>query len=167
MTSDLIWVRLSQMRDAEALMKLDALVWDNRSTPSQIVWNSREQYLQKCPPESQLVAVIGDEEEICGYLGFDYPTPLASNRHVYEINIAIHPDYQRRGVGRKLMEAVKELAAERGIRKLSLRVLASNPQALAFYQSCGFVEEGRLVGEFYLDGQYVDDILMRCPVEHS
>ncbi|MEF2968234.1 GNAT family N-acetyltransferase [Paenibacillus sp. M1] len=163
--SDAIWTRLSQMRDAGALMELDSLVWDNHSTPAQIVWNTKEQYLQKCPPGSQIVAGIG--EDICGYLGFDFPTPLESNRHVYDINIAIHPGYQRRGVGRVLMEAMKRLAAERGIRKLSLRVLASNPGAVAFYRSCGFVEQGRLVGEFYLDGQYIDDILMWCPVEQS
>ena len=58
------------------------------------------------------------------------------------------------------MDAVKVVAAERGIRKLSLRVLASNAGAVAFYQSCGFIEQGRLVDEFYLNGQYVDDILM-------
>ncbi len=164
--SESVWIRLSQMGDAGALMEIDSLTWDEHSTPAQsLVWNSREHYLQKCPPGSQLVAGIG--EELCGYLGFDHPTPLESNRHVYDINIAIHPSYQRHGVGRKLMEAVKQLAAERGVRKLSLRVLASNPGAVAFYRSCGFTEQGRLVEEFYLDGQYVDDILMWCPVEHS
>lgn len=164
--SESLWIRLSQMGDAGALMEIDSLTWDEHSTPAErLVWSSREQYLQKCPPGSQLVAGIG--EEICGCLGFDHPTPLESNRHVYELNIAIHPAYQRLGVGRKLMEAVKQLAAERGVRKLSLRVLASNPGAVAFYRSCGFVEQGRLVEEFYLGGQYVDDILMWCPVEHS
>ncbi|GIP51506.1 GNAT family N-acetyltransferase [Paenibacillus vini] len=164
--SESLWIRLSQMGDAGALMEIDSLTWDEHSTPAErLVWSSREQYLQKCPPGSQLVAGIG--EEVCGYLGFDHPTPLESNRHVYELNIAIHPAYQRLGVGRKLMEAVKQLAAERGVRKLSLRVLASNPGAVSFYRSCGFEEQGRLVEEFYLGGLYVDDILMWCPVEHS
>lgn len=154
-----IWTRLSEMRDAAALMKIDALVWDMRNTPAEkLVWNSREQYLQSCPPGSQIVAVIG--EELCGYIGFKPPTPLASNRHVLDLNIAIHPAYQRRGIGRKLMDAAVELAAQRGVRKLSLRVMASNPGAVAFYQSCGFAEQGRLAEEFYLNGQYVDDILM-------
>ncbi|GGH32542.1 GNAT family N-acetyltransferase [Paenibacillus segetis] len=160
--SDQVWIRLSEIRDAAALMELDALCWDKHSTPAQIVWNSREHYLQKCPPGSQLVAGIGDD--ICGYLGFDPPTPLPSNSHVYDLNIAIHPSYQRQGIGRKLMEAVKIMAAEQGICKLSLRVLATNPGAVVFYKSCGFQEQGRLVREFYLDGQYIDDILMWCPI---
>lgn len=160
--SDIIWTRLSQMRDAEALMELDKLVWVENTSPTPIVWNSREHYLQKCPPGTQMVAGVGDR--ICGYVGFDYPTPLESNRHVYELNIAVHPDYQGRGIGRTLMEAIKEMAAERGVRKLCLRVLASNPGGLAFYKKCGFVEQGRLVEEFWIGGRYVDDILMWCPV---
>ncbi|MNV94027.1 Protease synthase and sporulation negative regulatory protein PAI 1 [compost metagenome] len=97
-------------------------------------------------------------------MGFSSPTPLQSNNHVYDINIAIHPDYQRRGIGRKLMDEMKVIAEKSGVRKLSLRVLASNPNAISFYKSCGFIEQGRLVEEFYLDGRFIDDILMWCPV---
>lgn len=154
-----IWTRLSEMRDAGALMEIDTLVWDVCNTPAErVIWDSREQYLQGCPPGNQIVAGMGNR--ICGYLGFKSPTSLPSNGHVYELNIAVHPDYQGCGIGHKLMDAVKVVAAERGIRKLSLRVLASNAGAVAFYQSCGFIEQGRLVDEFYLNGQYVDDILM-------
>lgn len=162
MADSSIWIRLSEIQDAGVLMELDALAWSPQSTPGEIKWDSREQYLRKCPPGSQLIAGIGDQ--ICGYLGFDYPTPLPSNQHVYEINIAVHPHYQRLGIGRKLIEAIKQRAAVQEKRKLSLRVLASNSGAIQFYQSCGFIEQGRLIEEFYLNGQYVDDILMWCPV---
>ncbi|MNN82623.1 hypothetical protein D3C81_1995730 [compost metagenome] len=63
-----------------------------------------------------------------------------------------------------MMEEMKGMAARSGVRKLSLRVLATNPSAISFYKSCGFIEQGRLVEEFYLNGQYIDDILMWCPV---
>lgn len=162
MVDSSVWIRLSELRDAGALMELDALAWSPLSTPGEMKWDSREQYLQKCPPGSQLIAGIGDQ--ICGYLGFEYPTPLPSNQHVYEINIAIHPNYQRLGIGRKLIETIKRQALEQGKRKLSLRVLASNQGAIQFYQSCGFIEQGRLNEEFYLNGQYIDDILMWYPV---
>lgn len=154
-----IWTRLSEMRDAAALIEIDKITWDYNNTPAEkMEWESREQYLQSCPPGSQIVAGIG--EEICGYIGFKPPTPLPSNQHVLELNIAIHPKYQRQGVGRVLMDALLKFAAERGVRKLSLRVLGSNPGAIAFYKSCGFVEQGRLVEEFLINGTYVDDILM-------
>ncbi len=51
-------------------------------------------------------------------------------------------------------------ARGRGARKLSLRVLGFNVRARQLYESCGFRVEGVLRAEFYLDGRYVDDVLM-------
>lgn len=153
-----IELRLSRFSDAEAVMELDRLVWNESTTPGQIKWNSRSHFLQTCPPGSQLVATLNGV--LCGYLGFAQPTPLPSNKHVYEINIAVHPEFQGYGVGLHLVTGIKELARQQGVRKLSLRVLSSNERAISFYKRCGFVEQGRLVEEFYLQGRYVDDILM-------
>jgi len=52
------------------------------------------------------------------------------------------------------------VAHERAVTKLRLRVLATNPRARRVYDRQGYAEEGRLVGEFMIDGQLVDDILM-------
>lgn len=153
-------IRFSEMKDAAALMELDELVWDRNTAPAPLEWTSREHYLLHCPPGTQLVAL--HEEELCGYIGFRSPTSLHSNRHVLELNIAVHPAYQRQGIGQRLIEAVKDMACMEGISKLRLRVLSSNPGALSFYRNCGFQEEGRLIQEFYVDGRYVDDILMCC-----
>ncbi|WP_127594353.1 GNAT family N-acetyltransferase [Paenibacillus lautus] len=153
-------IRFSEMKDAAALMELDELVWDRNTAPAPLEWTSRDQYLLHCPPGTQLVALR--EGELCGYIGFRSPTSLHSNRHVLEMNIAVHPAYQRQGIGQRLIEAVKDMARVEGISKLRLRVLSSNPGAFSFYRNCGFQEEGRLIQEFYVDGRYVDDILMCC-----
>lgn len=155
-----VTIRFSEMKDAAQLMELDDLVWDKYTAPEPLHWTSRDNYLLHCPPGSQLVAASG--EDICGYVGFRTPTGLDSNSHVYELNIAIHPTYQRNGLGRRLLQAVKEMARLEDKAKLRLRVLSSNPGAVAFYKACGFHEEGRLVREFFVDGRYVDDIIMSC-----
>lgn len=155
-----ITIRFSEMKDATQLMELDDLVWDQNTAPEPLHWTSRDQFLLHCPPGSQLVASCGDV--VCGYIGFRTPTGLESNGHVLELNIAIHPSYQRNGYGRRLMQAVKEMARIENKTKLRLRVLSSNPGAVSFYKACGFHEEGRLIREFFLDGRYVDDILMGC-----
>lgn len=151
-------IRFSEMKDAAALMELDELVWDRNTAPEPLKWSSRDHYLLQCPPGTQLVAL--HEAELCGYVGFRSPTGLNSNRHVLELNIAVHPAHQRQGIGQRLIEAAKDMARVEGIAKLRLRVLSSNPGALSFYRNCGFKEEGRLIREFYVDGRYVDDILM-------
>ncbi|MCM3786099.1 GNAT family N-acetyltransferase [Neobacillus mesonae] len=159
MIQDAIQVRLSQLRDARQLMDLDALVWDEHNAPGPVQWESREQYLHTSPPGSQILAVM--DKYVVGYVGFQTPTGLISNEHVLEIHIAVHPDYQKQGIGSRLIEAVKELASKQNIKKLRLRVLSHNKAAISFYEKCGFVEEGRLMSEFYIGGAYIDDILMR------
>lgn len=157
-SQEVLLIRLSEMKDAGCLMELDHLVWDRNTAPEPLVWTSREQYLLHCPPGSQLVAFTGDV--LCGYVGFRSPSGLASQRHVKELNIAVHPSYRRQGIGRQLIEAAWHMARRAGVAKLRLRVLSCNPGALAFYQACGFQEEGRLSREFEVDGRFVDEIWM-------
>ena len=58
------------------------------------------------------------------------------------INLAVHPDARRRGVGRTLMEAAQTYAKERGIVFLSLEVRESNIAARSLYSSLGWEEQG-------------------------
>ncbi|MBR2613618.1 MAG: ribosomal protein S18-alanine N-acetyltransferase [Clostridia bacterium] len=58
------------------------------------------------------------------------------------INVAVHPDARRRGVGRSLMQAAEAYAKERGIVFLSLEVRESNIAARSLYSSLGWVEQG-------------------------
>ncbi|AIQ20979.1 GNAT family acetyltransferase [Paenibacillus sp. FSL H7-0357] len=153
-------IRPSELKDTRELIILDNMIWTEETTPGPLMWCSREDYLLHAPPGSQLVAL--QERELCGYVGFGCPSGMVSNRHVCEVNIAVHPKFQRLGIGGQLIEAIKQHAGENGIRKLRLRVLSSNTPALSFYRKCGFEEEGRLREEFYLGGHYVDEVFMSC-----
>ena len=60
---------------------------------------------------------------------------------LYVANLAVDPDYQSQGIGRRLLTAAAERAQERGYRGLSLHVAASNAPALHLYESTGFSRE--------------------------
>jgi RimJ/RimL family protein N-acetyltransferase len=47
-----------------------------------------------------------------------------------------------------------------GVVRLDLRVMVHNERAIALYQRCGFAIEGRLRGEFCVDGRLVDTYQM-------
>ena len=64
------------------------------------------------------------------------------------------------GVGRALLTAAVGRARAQGALRVTLRVLGHNAPARRLYESAGFAVEGVLPGEFLLDGQYVDDVLM-------
>lgn len=53
-------------------------------------------------------------------------------------NIAVHPDFQRRGLGRSLLQHLIAELEQRGILTLWLEVRQSNQPAIALYQALGF-----------------------------
>lgn len=111
-------------------------------------------------PEHFLVAEDADGS-VVGYIRLVPPTTLASNRHVRQIQgLAVACGARGRGIGRALLRAAFEEARRQGAMRITLRVLGHNQPARALYESEGFVVEGVLPGEFHLDGQYVDDVLM-------
>jgi len=153
-----IVVRFSKERDIEQLLALDNRVWNTAATPAVIKWSSVSEYKQKNPEGSKLVALVNGK--VAGYLGYHSPTPLETNQHVLEIDIAVDLPFQGMGIGKRLLKSAEEIFKEKGIKKLSLRVLETNKGAIRFYQKCGFLEQGRLINEFFIEGKYVNDVLM-------
>ncbi|MBB1125360.1 ribosomal protein S18-alanine N-acetyltransferase [Thiospirillum jenense] len=58
------------------------------------------------------------------------------------LNLCIHPDYQRRGLGRILLRRLLALAQQRHAMTAFLEVRVSNGTAIALYQAEGFNEVG-------------------------
>ncbi len=55
-------------------------------------------------------------------------------------NIAVHPDYQRKGLGRELLQHLIDELLQRDVMTLWLEVRASNKGAIALYESFDFNE---------------------------
>ncbi len=83
-----------------------------------------------------LVALEGDT--VAGYVGSQ--TVLDGSDMM---NIAVHPDFRRRGIAGALVNALVPLLYQRGSRSLALEVRASNEPAIALYEKLGFSQAGR------------------------
>jgi len=155
-------IRFATRDDERRLAALDRATWSPAVAPAPL-WPEDVDFFAKDPPEDVLVAEL--DGEVVGYVKLRRPTDLPSHRHVRQVNgLAVDPAAQGRGVGRALLVAVIEEARRRGARRLTLQVLATNTGARALYASCGFEVEGVRRGEFLLDGEYVDDVLMAVPL---
>lgn len=64
--------------------------------------------------------------------GDDDPNRVATIGSMY-----VHPEFQRKGVGRALMSAVVEAAKNHGFTEATLHVLAANVRAREFYEGLG------------------------------
>jgi ribosomal-protein-alanine N-acetyltransferase len=67
-------------------------------------------------------------------------------------NIAVHPEYRRRGLGRLIMHALMEEAARLGVERMTLEVRVSNVTAIHLYKSMGF-EEGGIRKGYYANNR--------------
>lgn len=76
------------------------------------------------------------------------------------VDIAVSPEYRKRGLGQMLMTALLEKAAERGTEVLYLEVRQSNTPARSLYEKNGFAAIG--VRKKYYKNPVEDAVLMRC-----
>jgi carbon storage regulator len=90
-------------------------------------------------PESSFVAI--EDGRLAGAV---LTTRLASaTAHIAQIAVA--PEFERRGIGRLLLHAAETSAAAAGCSRMSLLVGASNERARRLYDAVGFVATGRFV----------------------
>lgn len=75
-------------------------------------------------------------------------TSLVPFRHrgqrIYLVaNVAVHPDFRRRGIARALTERALQHASDKRINDIWLHVREDNPEAVDLYSEIGFVERAR------------------------
>jgi ribosomal protein S18 acetylase RimI-like enzyme len=87
-------------------------------------------------PEEATFFAIADDGEPAGLAG---GFRAGDGYELFSLWVA--PDHRRAGHAGRLVEAVAAWAAESGGAALSLWV--TNPDALAFYERCGFRDDGR------------------------
>jgi [ribosomal protein S18]-alanine N-acetyltransferase len=92
-------------------------------------------------------------------VGFGGIWLMVDEAHV--TTFGVHPDHRRRGIGRRLLLSLAELAVELGSARMTLEVRISNAPAQALYRSFGFREAGRRVAYYSDDGE--DALVMTTP----
>lgn len=66
------------------------------------------------------------------------------------MNVAVLPEYRRKGIALKLMKALITTLAEKGCEIITLEVAENNLSAISLYEKCGFTAVGKRKG-FYGD----------------
>ena len=56
--------------------------------------------------------------------------------------LAVDPNYQRQGIGRRMMEKAEHELQKRGCPKINLQVRTSNQVVISFYESLGYSNDG-------------------------
>ena len=110
------------------------------------------------PSSICLGAIESDKEELVGYL------IISRYVHAWHVmNIAVAPEYRRRGIARSLMERLFEVTARDARRGYTLEVRVSNEAAIRLYEELGFKTRGIRRG-YYTDNREDALIMWKDPV---
>lgn len=115
--------------------------------------------------ENSTVIIALINNELSGVLCF-YGGTFDSNRHVGEFNMSVSQKYWDLGIGSALLYHMMEWAKDNGItKKINLKVREDDVSSITLYKKCGFIKEGVLSRNTYVEGCYFDTVQMGLVID--
>ena len=145
-----IELRRLDPRDLSAIERIE-----QRSYPTP--W-SRSMFAGELAKPSSICLGAFDAEDLAGY--------LIISRYVdawHVMNVAVAPEYRRRGVATTMLDRLFELTAADGRRGYTLEVRVSNAGAIRLYEQVGFKARGTRRG-YYTDNREDALIMWKEPL---
>ena len=105
----------------------------------------RRKVLPRMPDGSLIVLVALSGDRIAGSVQLDCDTPPNQPHRADIKKLLVHPDFQRRGIGRRLMTEIERIAADRGRTLLTLDTRTGD-KGETLYTSLGFQIAGIIPG---------------------
>ena len=136
--------------DLDTILSIENAVYHSPRT--------KTQYLQELDNDLAQYLLLFNGAEIVGYVGYWLVLDECSI-----IMVAVHPEWQGFGFGRKLMQKALADAAHSGATFSTLEVRDGNLPALKLYQSLGYKIVGRRKNYYKRTGD--DALLMTLKVD--
>ncbi|MCG7983202.1 MAG: GNAT family N-acetyltransferase [Candidatus Thiodiazotropha lotti] len=168
--SNLLVIREIQNRDAARFIELNRQI--DLETKNMLLepqertttLDQQEAIINKIESRKNQVIFIAEKDlKIVGFTvasGGDF----VRNRQTASLVIGVRCSWWGMGIGRSLLNAIRQWAMNNSIHRLELTVRTDNSRAVSLYKSIGFVVEGRRVESLFVDGNYVDEYYMAMHV---
>ena len=142
---DLI-IRQAEESDIRPMAEMDILCF---TAP----W-SEESFTQEIKENNMAFYIVAEiDGKVAGYAGL---WCIVDEGHI--TNVAVHPDFRRRGIGEALVSVLLTHTIENGILSHTLEVRESNAAAISLYTKFGFVPAGKRKN--YYEDNNEDAIIM-------
>ncbi len=155
-------IRRTEPSDYEAIVKMFAgpkVIWGTLQIPYPSVEQWRKRIAE--PPEGFYSLVACVDGEVVGQIALQTFPNRPRRRHVGEIGMMVRDDWQGKGIGTALLQALVDLADKwLNLYRLELDVYTDNEPAIKLYKKFGFEIEGKRVGMAFRDGQFIDSYTM-------
>ncbi len=124
-------------------------------------------HLEKLLDASRFLCVICAEDRSGQIVGYGHIEKFSQSfkQHVGRLGIAVHRAFRGRGLSRKLMEELIEIACSRNLSKIWLSVHLDNVRAVRLYERYGFKPEGIFFDEERRGSRASDIVSMALHVD--
>lgn len=159
-------IRRAAPSDAEAyvrIFEMPRVVWGTLQLPYPSLEHWRARLAD--PPDGMYSLVACDnaasDQPVIGVITLHTFPHNPRRRHVAQLGMMVHDDWQGKGVGTALMQAATDFADKwLNVTRIELEVFTDNEPALRLYKKFGFEIEGTLKRHAFRDGTYVDSYFM-------
>jgi ribosomal-protein-alanine N-acetyltransferase len=134
-------IREAQDQDIDQLMTIEELCYEHP-------W-PREAFEEEIEQADIGAGIVAEDEGLV--VGFLTGMMVVDEFHLH--NMAVHPDFRGRGIGRELIVAVESMCREKDFRRILLEVREDNEIARHLYLRMGFESVGTRTN-YYGPGQH-------------
>lgn len=155
-----IYLRLMQISDIKRLYEL-ANDYEVKKYNNKIIEINKkidEKSNNLSTFNKKALSIINKKNVLVGFITYiqsDYC------KNVYSIGITLGKKYWNRGYGQDSIKTlVKYLFEDLNAKRIQLEVIADNLRAIRCYKKCGFIKENIKKAAYYIDGRYLDILIM-------
>jgi ribosomal protein S18 acetylase RimI-like enzyme len=124
--------KIHSLSDVKALVSVFTLVFEQEK------YIVMDEYLSKMLEDDKtlILGAFIDTKIVGGLVAMEM-MPIHGSKEFYIYDIAVHPEYQKQGLGKALIEHLKLEAKKRGIETIFVEAESEDGGAVAFYRALG------------------------------
>jgi L-amino acid N-acyltransferase YncA len=161
-TVERVSVRPAAPKDAAAICRIYNQGIEDRVATLETELRTPTERLQwlsaRGPRHPVIVAEVG--RQVAGWGSLNSFNPRPAYDHVADLSVYVERQWRGKGVGRRLLGRLIELARGLGYHKMVLATFPFNSPGIALYQRLGFGEVGTYHEQGLLDDKWVDVSIM-------
>jgi len=87
--------------------------------------------------EFVVIVALAENEVVGGLTAYELPMYHSDSSEIFLYDLAVKPEYQRMGIGKRLLQSLKEHCIENGIKGFFVMAHEEDNHAVEFYRATG------------------------------
>ena len=83
------------------------------------------------------LVALAESEVVGGLTAYELPMYYSNSSEIFLYDLAVKPEYQRMGVGKGLLQSLKEYCLRNGVKEFFVMAHEEDEHAIEFYRSTG------------------------------